>query len=66
MSLILMEGTTMAEYHLSKPERQIKDEKEILRLLKNGKYAVIAMCRNNEPYAVTLSYGYDKKTNSRC
>lgn len=54
----------MAEYHLSKPESQIKDKTEILRLLKNGKYAIIGMCRNNEPYVVTLSYGYDEKTHS--
>lgn len=54
----------MAVYHSSKPECMISDKGEILRLFKAGKYAVIAMCRNNEPYAVTLSYGYDEKTNS--
>ena len=54
----------MAQYHMSKSERQIKDPDEVLRLIKNGKYATICMCRSNEPYAVTLSYGYDQSTGS--
>lgn len=54
----------MADYHMTKSERQIGDEKEIRRLLKNGKYATIAMCRGNEPYVVTLSYGHDEATGS--
>ncbi|MDP4278834.1 MAG: pyridoxamine 5'-phosphate oxidase family protein, partial [Bacteroidota bacterium] len=38
---------------------EILDSEEIKQILKNGKYAVISMCRGNEPYLVTLSYGYD-------
>lgn len=52
----------MADYHMNKSENQIRDDNEIFRLLKNGKYAVISMCRNNQPYVVTLSYGYDRPT----
>lgn len=40
-------------------EREIKDSKSIEEILKNGKYATIALCKDNEPYIVTLSYGYD-------
>jgi nitroimidazol reductase NimA-like FMN-containing flavoprotein (pyridoxamine 5'-phosphate oxidase superfamily) len=53
------------KYHLSnRPNREITDKEEILKILKNGKYAVLSLCRNNEPYVVTLSYGYNESTNS--
>ncbi len=55
----------MKKYHLhNRPNRELKDKKEILEILENGKFVVISMCRNNEPYIVTLSYGYDFKKNS--
>ncbi len=54
----------MAKYHMYKKEREIKDKEELIKILKQGKYAVISMCRNNEPYVVTLSYGYDNDKNS--
>ncbi|HYE81785.1 MAG TPA: pyridoxamine 5'-phosphate oxidase family protein [Clostridia bacterium] len=54
----------MMKYHMRKSEREIKGKDEITNILKNGKYAVISMCRNNEPYIVTLSYGYDESRNS--
>jgi len=55
----------MQQYHLqNRPNRELKQESEIHDILKHGKFAIIAMCRDNEPYVVTLSYGYDieKKT----
>jgi nitroimidazol reductase NimA-like FMN-containing flavoprotein (pyridoxamine 5'-phosphate oxidase superfamily) len=55
----------MPEYHLhNRPEREILDRVEVLRLLKAGKYAVLSLCRDNEPYVVTLSYGYDEEANA--
>lgn len=55
----------MEKYHLrNMPNREITEESEIKEILRNGKYAVIAMCRENEPYIVTLSYGYDQEHNS--
>lgn len=54
----------MQKYHMHKHEREITDNNEIVEILKEGKYAVISMCRDNEPYAVTLSYGYDEVNNS--
>ena len=54
----------MQKYHMNKREREITDKKEIDEILKKGKYAVISMCRDNEPYIVTLSYGYDKDENA--
>ena len=54
----------MTKYHMRKFEREIADKEEIADILRNGEYAVISMCRNSEPYIVTLSYGYDEKRNS--
>lgn len=49
----------MGEYHLRKKEKEITDKGEINKILKNGKYAIIGFSSNNDPYLVTLSYGYD-------
>ncbi len=50
----------MKKYHLNnRPNRELTNEIDITAILESGKYAVIAMCRDNEPYIVTLSYGYD-------
>ncbi len=54
----------MPRYHLQKKEREIQDRSELLRMIKAGKYLTIALCRNNEPYIVTLSYGYDERKNA--
>lgn len=54
----------MPRYHLQKKEREIKEQKELLKIIKTGKYLTIALCRNNEPYIVTLSYGYDERKNA--
>ena len=54
-----------APYHLQNlPDREISDPKAVQELLKAGKYVVIALCHNNEPYVVTLSYGYDEQNNT--
>ncbi len=55
----------MQKYHLqNRPNREISEKAEIAEILKKGRYTVISMCRNNEPYIVTLSYGYDHENNS--
>ncbi len=50
----------MAKYHMRKKEREITDQKVLKEILKQGKYTVVSMCRDNEPYLVSLSYGYDE------
>lgn len=50
----------MASYHMRRHDRAITDQTEIDQIIKAAKFAVIAMCRNNEPYIVTLSCGYDQ------
>jgi len=55
----------MQQYHLqNRPNREITDNQEITEILKKGKYVIISMCRDNEPYIVTLSYGYDSEKNA--
>ncbi len=54
----------MTRYHLRRQDRAISDPEELKRIVKQGKYVVIAMCRQNEPYIVTLSYGYDEVDNA--
>ncbi|NHJ21102.1 MAG: flavin-nucleotide-binding protein [Candidatus Lokiarchaeota archaeon] len=51
----------MQSYHIRKKEREIKDINKIKGILKGGKYATISMCREKEPYIVTLSYGFDEE-----
>jgi nitroimidazol reductase NimA-like FMN-containing flavoprotein (pyridoxamine 5'-phosphate oxidase superfamily) len=53
----------MGKYHMRRKELQITDENELNEILTQGKYIIISMCRDNEPYIVTLSYGYDKRKN---
>ena len=54
----------MAKYHMNRKDREITVPKEIFEILQEGKYAVISMCRDNEPYIVTLNYGYDNDKNA--
>ena len=54
----------MQTFHLqNRPDREIIDDNEITGILNNGKFVSISMCRNNEPYIVTLSYGYSQDSN---
>ena len=52
------------QYHLRRDDKEIIDKNEILRILKSGKYITIGLCLDEEPYVVTLSYGYEEKSNT--
>ena len=55
----------MNRYHLqNRPDRELKNSSDIDAILKCGQFAVIALCRENEPYIVTLSYGFDRVRNA--
>ena len=47
------------KYHMRKAEREILDRDELIGILKRGKFMTLALCSDNDPYAVTLSYGLD-------
>lgn len=51
-------------YHIRRSEREISDNEEFIAILSNCKYAIISLCKNNQPYIVTLSYGYDNNENA--
>jgi len=54
----------MPKYHMRKKEKEITDKNLLSEILRQGKYVVVSMCRDNEPYGVTLSYGYDENKNA--
>lgn len=49
----------MEHYHLRRKEKEIKDQAVLDALLLEQRYVTLAMCKDNAPYLVTLSYGYD-------
>jgi nitroimidazol reductase NimA-like FMN-containing flavoprotein (pyridoxamine 5'-phosphate oxidase superfamily) len=59
------EKRDMEAYHgLRRKEQEIKDSAELKAILAKTQYVTVAMCRDNEPYLVTLSHGYDEKQNA--
>ena len=50
------------KYHMRRQDRQVKDA-EIAAIFREGKHVVLSLCRENEPYIVTLSYGFDQSRN---
>jgi nitroimidazol reductase NimA-like FMN-containing flavoprotein (pyridoxamine 5'-phosphate oxidase superfamily) len=50
-------------FHLRRTDKQITDSEKMRVILESSKFVTIAMCMDNSPYLVTLSYGYDRKRN---
>ena len=50
-------------YHLRRKEKAIDDLAEIQEILAKEMFMTIAMCRDNEPYLVSLNYSYDSAGN---
>jgi nitroimidazol reductase NimA-like FMN-containing flavoprotein (pyridoxamine 5'-phosphate oxidase superfamily) len=42
-------------------DKEITDEETIKKILKITQYVTLAMVKNNEPYLVSLSHGYDEE-----
>lgn len=51
-------------YHMRRKDREIVDKSKMVEVIKSGRYAVIALCRESEPYIVSLSYGFDESTDT--
>jgi len=49
---------------LRRKEKAIEDREEMIDVLRKVKYITIAICKDNMPYLVTLSHGYDNKRNA--
>jgi len=54
----------LTKYHIRRKEKEITDDREILDIMKNGRFTSISMSKQNEPYIITLSYGYDQVKNA--
>jgi uncharacterized protein len=50
-------------FHVRRKEREITDPKEMRQILKATKYVTVAFCKDNEPYLVALSHGFDEEKN---
>ena len=53
----------MGAYHLRRKDRAIEDSRELHALLRQGRFAALALCRDGEPYVVTLNHGLDEQRN---
>lgn len=51
-------------YHMRRNEKEITDKGEIFNIIKSGKYTSISLSKENEPYIITLSYGFDSNKNA--
>jgi len=50
-------------YHVRRKDLEITDEPSLKKVMKTAKYVTIAMCKDNQPYLVSLSQGYDEERN---
>ena len=50
-------------FHVRRKDREITDPEILRKVLKSTKYVTVALCKENEPYLVSLSHGYDEKQN---
>ena len=48
---------------MRRAEKEIRDPDAIKEILKSSRYMTLALCRENQPYLVTLSHGYDPDRN---
>ncbi len=51
----------MESYHPRRKRNEIVSEEEKLVLLKAANHVTVALCDNNIPYIVTMSYGFDSE-----
>jgi uncharacterized protein len=47
-------------YHQRRPEKVIADEQEMLEIIDGQAVMTLAMCKDYEPYLVTVNYGYER------
>ncbi|MFX1507290.1 MAG: pyridoxamine 5'-phosphate oxidase family protein [Promethearchaeota archaeon] len=48
---------------IRRKEKAITDETEMKQILQKAQYVTLAMSKDNQPYLVTLSHGYDPEKN---
>jgi hypothetical protein len=50
-------------YHVRRGDKEIRDEETMRKALKSTSYVTLAMCRDGEPYLVSLSHCFDEAGN---
>jgi len=53
----------MESYHLRRNEKNIEQKTDLENVIRGQKIMTLALCRDNEPYLVTMNYGYDRDAN---
>jgi nitroimidazol reductase NimA-like FMN-containing flavoprotein (pyridoxamine 5'-phosphate oxidase superfamily) len=51
-------------YHVKRSDREISDQRLLYEIVERNRIAVLALCRDGDPYIVTLSYGFGQKEGS--
>ncbi|MFW5928325.1 MAG: pyridoxamine 5'-phosphate oxidase family protein [Thermoplasmatota archaeon] len=49
----------MNKYHMRREEKQITQQDELMEIINKNKVFSLAMCNDNDPYLVSMNYGYD-------
>jgi len=55
---------TGGRYHVKRKDKELTDPAEHEAILKKGRYITLALCHNEQPYVVTMNYGWDKNANA--
>jgi len=63
-ALLRYHGHPMPTYHMRRAEREIVERSEMDAVLRNQRYMALALCREGEPYVVTLNHGYSAEENA--
>ena len=50
-------------YHMRRADKEFTEPEKIRKVLKDTCYVTISMARDDEPYLVSLSHGYDEESN---
>lgn len=50
----------MKKYHVRRKDKEITSETVMKKILKATQYVTLAMSKDNQPYLVSLSHGYDE------
>lgn len=48
---------------IRRKEKAITNKEDLYKILKNTNYITIALCKDNTPYLVSLSHGFDEQKN---
>ncbi len=50
-------------YHMRRADKAIENEGDMKKILRTTEYVTIALSKDDEPYVVSLSHGYDEERN---